>query len=200
MGAMRFLRFWSVAVALVAGLSAAGDPPPTPKNFWRNANYYNHYVLFDRATNTYVETVNCKAAWRFARTGGNLNEVYLRDASRKLNMKISYDGMWLKFDHEADYKFYQKGTFDKRVRFFHNVNGTWTGTVSRLPGCAWEELLAGNTRPSWFFSSFGENASSVFLYDKSRNMRVRLDGAAMFLQQSNQPNYGFFKNGYWSEN
>jgi hypothetical protein len=174
------------------------DPPPAPKTFWRNTNYYNHYILFDSATNTYVETVNCKAAWRFTKIGGDLNNIILRDAGRKLNVKLSYGSMWLKFDTDADYKFYQYGTFEQKARFFHQVNGTWTGTLSRGNGCQWEELLAGHSTPSFHFVAYGENAASVFLYDKSRNMRVRLDAAEMWLQQSGAAVFSFFKKGYWS--
>ncbi len=179
---------------------AKADPTGSAKNLWRNTSYYNHYILYERSTNTYAETVDCKPLWRFTKIGGNLNEVILRDAGRKLNVKITYDGMWLKFDSDAAYKFYQKGTFDKRVRFFHNVNGKWTGTVSRKHGCAWEELLAGGSKPSWHFKIYGEDNTSSYLYDASRNMRVRLNEKDMALQLSGKPSFAFFKNGYWSEN
>jgi len=117
-----------------------------------------------------------------------------------LSREVLQFQMWLKFDSDPAYKFYQKGTFDKRVRFFLDALGQWTGTISRLPGCKWEELLAGNTRPSWFFTTLDQSASYVVLYDQSRNLRVRLDATAMFLRGCNQPAYGFFKNGYGSEN
>src|SRR4051812_24989246 len=97
-----------VGLTAFVGGTAIADPPPTPKNFWRNTNYFNHYVLYERATNTYVETVDCKPLWRFTKVGGNLNEVILRDEGRKLNVKISYDGMYLKADNQAAYQFYQK--------------------------------------------------------------------------------------------
>lgn len=179
--------------------SAVGDPPPSPKNFWRNTNHYNHYLLYEKSSNTWVETVNCTAAWRFTKVSSDLNNLILYDAGRKLRVRLNYDGMWLKYDHEADYKFYQKGTFDKRVRFFHQYNGAWTGTVSRKNGCAWEELLAGGSAPTYFFKAYGEDAGSVFLYDASRNMRVRLNAADMWLQPSGAATFSFFKGGYWSE-
>lgn len=174
------------------------DPPPAPKNLWRNTNYYDHYIIYEQSSNTYIETVGCKAAWRFTKIGGDLNSVILRDASRKLNVKITYGDMSLKFDSDAAYKFYQYGTFSQHVRFFHQYNGQWTGTVSRKAGCQWEELLAGHTTPSWYFRSYGEDANSAYLYDSSRNMRVRLDNGEMWLQQSGQPVFSFFKKGYWS--
>lgn len=200
MNAIRFQKFELAVLALLAAGGAGADPGGSAKNFWRNTTYYNHYVLYEKSSNRYVETVDCKARWRFTKIGGNLNELILRDAGRKLNMKISYDGMWLKFDHEPAYKFYQKGTFDKRVRFFHQNNGVWTGTVSRSSGCAWEELLAGGSSPSYRFKLYGEDANSVFLYDSSHNLRLRLNTADMWLQQSGKPVFAFFKNGHWSEN
>ncbi len=189
-----------LSLAIFFSVIASADPTGSAKTFWRNANYYNHYLLYEKSSNTYVETVDCKVRWRFTKFGGNLNEVILRDAGRKLNVKLSYDGMWLKFDSDPAYKFYQKGTFDKRVRFFHNVKGTWTGTVSRKPGCAWEELLAGGTSPAWHFRIYGEDAGSSYLYDASRNMRIRLNKDDMWLQESGKPVFAFFKKGYWSEN
>ena len=160
---MASIRWVVLALSAWVGLAAVADPTGSAKNFWRNANHYNHYVLYERNSNTYVETVDCKAAWRFTKVSSDLNNVILYDAGRKLRVKINYDGMYLKFDHEPAYKFYQKGSFDKRVRFFHQYNGQWTGTLSRKHGCAWEELLAGNSTPTFHFKAYGENAGSVFL-------------------------------------
>jgi len=111
--------------------------------------------LYEKSTNTWVETVNCTPAWRFTKVGSDLNNLILYDAGRKLRVKLNYDGMWLKYDHETSYAFYQKGSFEKRVRFFHQYNGQWTGTLSRKHGCAWEELLAGGTAPSYHFKAYG---------------------------------------------
>lgn len=197
---MAFLKFLAVVAAVFIGVGAKADPPVSPKNHWRNANDPKHYLLYEKASNTWVETVNCIPMWRFKKVSSNLNNLYLRDESRKLNVQLNYDDMRLKFDNEPAYKFYQKGTFDKRVRFFHSYNGQWTGTVSRLNGCSWEELLAGGSKPSWFFKAYGEDANSVYLYDGSRNMRVRLDAANMYLQPTGQATFSFFKTGYWSEN
>jgi hypothetical protein len=200
---MRTLPFLSSLTAFVLSLflatSAVADPPTSPKHHWRNRNDYKHYFLYERATNTWVETIHCNPVYRFKRTGGDLNTLYLYDAGRKLTVKLNYDGMWLKFDHEANYAFYQYGTFDKRVRFFHQYNGQWTGTLSRLHGCNWEELLAGGSAPSFRFKAYAEDANAVLLHDASRNMRVRLNAADMWLQPNGQSSFSFFKGGYWSE-
>ena len=201
------MRIWNffgsslVAIVLSAliGGAAVADPQPSAKTFWRNSHDYRHYVLYEKSSNTWVETVNCTPAWRFTKVGSDLNNLYLRDASRKLSVKLNYDGMWLKFDHESSYSFYQGGSFAKRARFFHQYQGQWTGTLSRNHGCAWEELLAGGTAPAFRFKAYGEDASSVFLYDSSRNMRVRLDTAQMWLQPKGQTQFSFFKSGYGSE-
>ncbi len=192
-------KILSIVLAAFIGVAAVADPPIGAKNHWRNANYFNHYFLYDKPTNTYVETVNCTAAWRFTKVSSDLNNVILYDASRKLSVKLNYDDMFLKYDHETAWKPYQKGTWTKRVRFFHQYNGQWSGTVSRKHGCAWEELLAGNSKPSFYFKAYAEDANSVLLLDTSRNMRVKLNAADMHLQPSGQGNFTFFKGGYWSE-
>ncbi len=189
-----------IVLSASIGGAAFADPPTSPKNFWRNSNNYGHYVLYERSSNTWVETVNCTPAWRFTKVSSDLNNLILYDAGRKLSVKLNYDGMSLKYDHESAYTLYQRGSFDKRVRFFHQYNGQWTGTLSRKNGCVWEELLAGGTAPSFHFKAYGEDASAVFLYDSSRNMRVRLNAAQMYLQPSGQAQFSFFKGGYWSEN
>lgn len=194
------LRYLGIFLIGFIGIQAFADPPPSPKNLWRNSNYYNHYVLYERKTNTWIETVDCKALWRFTKQSSDLNNLYLRDAGRKLTVKLSYDGMYLKYDNESAFKLYQRGTFDKRVRFFHQYNGQWSGTVSRGHACNWEELLAGSQAPNFRFKVYGENASSVFLFDASRNMRVKLNTGDMWLQEKGQANFSYFKNGYWSEN
>jgi hypothetical protein len=194
---MRLLQV--LVLSVLCGGVAIADPPTGPKYFWRNRNDYKHYVLYEKSSNTWVETVNCVPAWRFTKISSDLNNLYLRDAGRKLTVKVNYDGMWLKFDNQTSFSFYQPGAFEKRVRFFHQYNGQWTGTVSRKNGCAWEELLAGGSAPSFHFKAYGEDASSAYLYDGSRNMRVRLNAADMWLQPSGQPTFSFFKTGYWSE-
>jgi hypothetical protein len=194
------MKLYAIVLSAFIGFAAVADPPTSAKTHWRNTNYYSHYVLYERSTGTWVETINCKPVYRFTKVSSNLNDLILYDAGRKLSVKLNYDGMYLKFDNEAAYKFYQPGTFDKRVRFFHQYNGQWTGTLSRLHGCAWEELLAGGTAPSWHFVAYGEDANSVYLYDKSRNMRVRLNPSDMWLQPSGQGTFSFFKTGHWSEN
>lgn len=189
----------AIVLSALLGTAAVADPPTSAKNHWRNANDYKHYVLYERSSNTWVETINCNPVYRFTKVSSDLNNLILYDAGRKLSVKLNYDGMWLKFDHEAAYKLYQYGTFDKRVRFFHQYGGQWTGTLSRLHGCAWEELLAGGSAPAFRFKAYGEDASSVFLYDGTRNMRVRLNAADMWLQPSGQAQFSYFKGGYWSE-
>ncbi len=197
---MGFFKVLAIGMAVFFGLGVKADPPTSPKNHWRNHNDPKHYILYESSSATWVETVNCTAMWRFKKISSDLNNLYLRDEGRKLTVRINYDDMQLKFDNEPAFHFYQKGTFDKRVRFFHQYNGQWTGTLSRLNGCAWEERLAGDAKPAWFFKAYGEDANSVYLYDGSRNMRVRLDAANMYLQPSGQANFSLFKGGYWSEN
>jgi len=187
-------------VSFVFSFLAVADPTTSPKNLWRNANDYKHYILYDSTTKTWVETVNCAVFYRFTKVNSDLNNLYLYDASRKMNVRLNYDGMWLRLDSEPAWKFYQYGTFDKRVRFFHQYGGQWTGTVSRKNACAWEENLAGGSGIAWRFTAYGEDKAAVYLYDSSRNMRVKLNAADMWLQPSGQASFSYFKAGYWSEN
>ncbi len=189
-----------LALFVWGGMSLHADPPTSPKNFWKNSNYYHHYIMYEKSSATWVETINCNVAYRFTKVSSNLNELVLYDASRKLYVKLSYDGMWLKAANEANFTFYQKGTFEKRIYFYHqDTAGKWTGTLTRKNGCVFEELLAGGSKPSYYFKAFGGGTGQDFLYDSSRNMRVRLDATEMWLQPSGQPQYGFFKRGYWTE-
>lgn len=191
MGKYFFLAFFS--------LTLFADPPQSPKHLWRNANDYKHYFLYEKSTNTWVETINCAVYYRFTKVSSDYNNLVLYDAGRKLYVSLSYGDMKLRFAHEPAFKFYQAGSFDKRVRFFHQYGGQWSGTISRKNACAWEEQFPGVSGPSYFFRKYGEDAASIYLLDSSRNMRVKLNQGDMWLQASGQPSFSYFKNGYWSE-
>lgn len=181
-----------------AGIVVA-DPPVPPHYHWRNTNYPSHYVLYDFPTKTYIETVDCKPMWRFKEVSNALNTLTLFDASRGMTIQLTYDGMFLKEKGATSFTFYQKGVFDTRRQFSHNMNGTYTGALTKQHGCQWFEYLAGASSPSWRFKEVTTTAGYVDLFDASRNMTVRLNNDSMYLRTGTAP-LAFFKKGQWGSN
>lgn len=175
------------------------DPPKDPHYLWRNTNYPSHYLLYDFATKTYVETVDCKPLWRFTIVSNEMNELTVFDASRGMTVKVNYDGMFLKEKGATKFTFYQKGTFDKRWQFsHHDAQGKYTGAITIQHACNVVEYLAGASGPSFKFKQTNRTNEYVDMYDASRDMLVRLTKDAMFLRTGHNP-LAFFKNGTWNK-
>lgn len=190
----------AIAVAHLAGLQAPAafaDPPPDNHHHWRNTNYANHYVLYDYASRQWVETIDCRIAYRFNLVRNEMNAIELHDPSRGMTIRLTYDGMYLKAAGAAGFSFYQNGTFDRRLRFEHrDAAGQYTGAISKQHACQWVEYLAGASAPTFRFSHASANASSVEMYDGSRDLWVRLDQTRMYLRVGAGA-YGYFKDGRW---
>lgn len=181
----------------LSNLTALADPPRASHDHWRNTNYYSHYVLYDAATHTYVETVNCRALNRFTLVSNEMNTLYLYDASRGMSMKLDYTGMYLKAAGAQDFTIYQYGTFDTRTMFeHHDQNGAYTGTIVKKHGCSTEEWFPGGQRPSFTFVLTATSNDAVEMYDGSRGIAVKLVGNDMYLRMPNE-NYSYFKSGQW---
>ena len=173
------------------------DPPIDPNYLWRNTSYPSHYVLYDFQTKTYVETVDCKPLWRFTVVSNQMNTLTLFDASRGMTVQVNYDGMYLKEKGATQFKFYQKGTFDKRWQFsHHDAKGVYTGAITIQHGCNVVEYLAGASSPTWRFKQTNRTNEYVDIFDASRNMLVRLTNDSMYLRTGSNP-LAFFKNGAW---
>ena len=186
----------SLAFSL-ASQSVFADPPPASKDYWQNANYNGHYVLYDSVSRTYVETVDCKIFWRFTLLAKSMNVVTLYDKSRDMTVQLTYGGMYLKAKGAAGFTFYQKGTFDTRNQFTHvDPHGTYSGALTKLNACQWVEYLAGSHTANWHFVETARNSDNVDLFDASRSLTVRLSKDRMLLKIGNNP-FGFFKKGHW---
>lgn len=190
-----------VALLLTAAFlssPAYADPPPDSHHYWRNANYPDHYVLYDQASRTWVETINCRVSWRFTQVSNQLNTLTLFDASRGMTVRLDYSGMYLKGASDADFAFYQAGTFDRRIMFAHtNAGGAFTGSIVRTHGCAWQEFFPGsNGTPAYRFVQSAVTPTYVDVYDASRDLTARMDATNLYLRQGSA-SFGFFKNGHW---
>lgn len=193
---MKQITFLIGLLLVSVGTTVLGDPPIPPKHHWRNSQHAGHYVLYDAASRTYIETVGCKALWKFKEVTNELNRLTLHDASRNMTMQLTYDAMYLKANGATTFTKYQNGTFDKRQRFSHYQNGNYTGALSIGHACSWVEYLAGATSPSWRFVETASNASSIRLYDAGRKLSVILNLNEMWLQwDGKKPE--FFKKGNW---
>lgn len=187
-----FAKTTLLTLSMVFSASAAfADPPRPSHDHWRNTGYQGHYVLYDFASHTYVETVNCRATNRFTLVSNQLNELTLFDASRGMTMRLNYDGMWLKAAGASDFTFYQSGTFDTRTQFHHDA-----GAITKGHGCTWVEWFNGAAGPAYNFAERGTTPGSVELYDGTRDIWVRLDAAQMWLHFGAAA-YTFFKTGHW---
>lgn len=187
-----FAKTTLLTLSLVFSASAAlADPPRASHDHWRNTGYQGHYVLYDFASHTYVETVNCRAANRFTLVSNQLNELTLFDASRGMTVRLNYDGMWLKASGASDFTFYQSGTFDTRTQFHHDA-----GAITKGHGCTWVEWFNGAATAAYSFAERGTTTGSVELYDGTRDIWVRLDSAQMWLHFGAAA-YSFFKTGNW---
>lgn len=182
---------------LLFNLSLLADPPQASHHYWQNSNFVGHYVLYDYGSRTYLETINCKVAYRFTVVSNIMNTLTLFDASRGMTVQLNYEGMSLKEKGATKFTFYQQGSFDTREQFKHYDNkGNFTGALTKQHACGWVEYLAGSHAPDWRFVEVGRNKDFVDLYDASRNMTVRLEKNRMLLKTGNNP-LGFFKNGNW---
>jgi hypothetical protein len=187
----------AILLTLVIRTGAAADPPRASKDHWRNIDYPSHYILYDPASHTYVETVDCRPLYRFTLQANEANQLTLYDASRNMTVRINYEGMWLKESGAANFTFYQRGTFDRRTLFEHvDASGAHTGSIIKRDGCRWEEHFPGGSGPGFVFTQAAVTADTVDLYDRSRDMTVRLDATRMWLRQGSAP-LAFFKNGRW---
>ena len=176
---------------------ARADPPRASHDHWRNTGFAGHYVLYDSSSRTWVETVSCRAANRFTIVRNETNSLTLLDAGRGMTMRLDYQGMWLKAAGAVEFSFYQAGTFDTRTQFKHvDGNGTYTGAITKGHACSWVEWFPGASGPAFQFMERGTNPSSVELYDRSRDLWVRLDTDRMWLKIGTAA-YGFFKSGRW---
>ena len=178
-------------------LTAFADPPPAPHHYWRNSNYPNHYVLYDAKLRQWVETIDCRVAYKFRAIKNELNNLYLYDDSRGMTVLVNYDGMFLKAAGASEFSSYQRGTFDTRERFYHFDNaGGHTGTFARAHGCQWQEWFPGNANPAYTFVQTRVGGDGVEMHDGSRNISVKLEPGRMLLKQGNQP-YSFYRNGHF---
>ncbi len=192
-----FRKFLVSLTLTLAATSAFADPPRPNHDHWRNTAYPGHYVLFDRASNSYIETVNCTAAWRFTLVSNQNNTLTLYEASRGMTMMLNYDGMYLKAQGASDFTFYQAGTFDTRTIFYHNdAAGNYTGSISKGHGCEWSEWFPGYPSASFHFVEKSTTAGGVEMYDGSRDLYVWLNANSVSLKAGNGA-YAFFKNGHW---
>ena len=196
---MRATRILALLVLTLTSLSttAFADPPPASHHYWRNTAYPGHYVLYDQATQTWVETVNCQVLWRFALVRNEVNMITLYDASRGMTVKLDYQGMWLLPQGAAGFSLYQVGTFDTRTQFEHwDANGVYTGAITRLHGCGWHEWFPGGSSPAFQFVDSATSGDAVEIYDRGRDLFVRMDATRMYLKFG-QNAYQVFKNGRW---
>lgn len=184
-------------LAQVFASPAFADPPRANHYHWRNTDYPSHYLQYDYASRTWLETVDCRVLWRFHLESNGVNQLDLIDDSRGMRVRLNYEGMWLKAAGAADYSFYQRGTFDTRTQFFHyDAAGNFTGAITKKPGCVWDEQFAGQSAPTFHFVQSAISNAAVEIYDASRTLWVLLSGNRMDLRQGTGP-YGFFKNGHW---
>lgn len=191
----RVFIFVSLLFAMTTSVFA--DPPRASHDHWRNTNVPSHYVMYDNASRTYLETINCRIAYRFTLVSNEMNTLTIFDASRNMTVRLNYEGMFLKAAGATNFTFYQPGTFDTRTQFKNmNPNGTHASNITKQHACVWQEWFLGARGPAYNFVEKNTNASSVELYDVSRNMWVRLDTAAMFLKVGNAA-YSFFHSGHW---
>lgn len=191
------LRLTLLLTLLSAPLSIFADPPRASHDYWRNTNYVGHYVLYDAASKTYLETINCRVAFRFTAVSNELNTLTLFDASRNMTVRLNYQGMYLKPSGAADFSFYQAGTFDTRTQFEnYNPNGSLASTISKRHGCVWQEQFVGAHTPAFSFVEKSTNNDAVELFDASRNLWARLNANAIYLKSGTAP-YSFFHNGRW---
>lgn len=178
-------------------LTAFADPPPASHHYWRNSNYPNHYVLYDAKTRQWVETIDCRVAYRFRAIKNELNNLTLYDDSRGMTVLVNYDGMFLKAAGALDFSFYQRGTFDTREAFYHFDNaGTHTGTFQRAHGCQWQEWFPGVGYPVYTFVQTGVDSGGVEMHDGGRAISVRLEAGRMLLKHGQQA-YAHYRNGHF---
>jgi hypothetical protein len=189
----------TIAFTAVTGIGtvARADPPRASHDHWRNTSYPSHYVLYDNASRTWVETVDCRVLWRFTALSNEMNVLTLYDASREMTVRLTYEGMFLKPAGAADFSFYQPGTFDTRTLFEHrDANGTYSGTIIKRDACRWEERFPGGSGPAFTFTTGTATPQWVEIYDGSRDLTVRMDAGSMYLRFG-QGATNFFKNGRW---
>lgn len=185
------------SVALATSGTALADPPRASKYHWRNTAYPSHYILYDFASRTYIETIDCRVFYRFTLVENGVNTLTLYDQSRDMTVRLDYEHMYLKPSGSAGFTLYQNGTFDSRIQFSHNdAQGNYTGSISKKAACVWEEWFPGGRSPSFTFVQSSVNNDAVEVYDRSRDMTVRMDAGRMWLRQGNAP-FGFFKDGHW---
>lgn len=177
--------------------SVFADPPRASHDHWRNTNYPSHYVMYDFATRTYVETIDCQVRYRFSLVSNELNTLTIFDQSRNMTVRLDYSGMHLKAAGATGFTFYQEGTFDTRTRFENqNPNGSVASVISKRHGCQWAEWFTGASAPTYYFVQKATNNNEVEIFDGSRNMWVKMNANSMFLKVGTAA-YSFFHSGVW---
>lgn len=179
--------------SLLAGSAAQASGRTV--DVWRSSDGPGHYFRRDYASNSYVETVDCRRAFTFQINQLNGDSVRLYDPSRKLYVHLQNGAMWLWADGATQWTRYRNGSFDHRFLFGHRAaGGSQTSWFNLLDGCRWHETVAGG---GFDFVETGKSASAVVMYDSSRNLFVKLEETVMSLRSGGAGAFNFYHYGSW---
>ena len=171
-------------------------------DLWRASASAGNYILHNNNTNEYVETIDCRVAFRFVLDQTYPGGIRLYDASRGLYVYLDVNYMRLWPRGATSWTIHKTGSFDERYMFEHeDASGAVTGAIWKKDACAWQEFIGGTATPDFSFYEYRLTYGTVVLRDPSRNMYVMLGEESMYLHQGNPPSgteWNFFKKGHWS--
>jgi len=70
---MKMIVKFCLVLSFILASNGFADPPRPSHDHWRNTKYAGHYVRYDYASKTYVETINCQVYYRFKLVSNELN-------------------------------------------------------------------------------------------------------------------------------
>jgi len=195
------IRSFGFGIGIAVGVATSSLASAANFDLWRASSDPTSYVLHNNNTGEYVETINCRVAFRFVVNKTFPGGVVLYDASRNLYVQLTQSAMSLWPAGATNWSYFKAGTFDNRSMFEHqDKSGGITGAIWMKDACRWEEYLGGTARPDFRFQQVRVTDGTVVLGDSSRDLYVMLGDGAMYLHKgvvTDGRQWVFFKKGYW---
>lgn len=169
-------------------------PTDHSKTYWQSQDV-KHYFKWDGNLMKYVETVNCQVAYSFELVAERTDQIQLQDLSRNLDVLLDSNGMWLSDSQDTDWHFFAAGSFNPRQTFTElDDAGRDIGEFYLGDSCQWTESVPGQGQ--FIFSQKRLTPEALFLVDPSRQLTVKIEANAMYLQQGDGA-FMRFRSGHW---
>ncbi len=190
---MRANVFKNVVICMLCMFSAAAVAHSN--RLWRDASDSKNYWRWNEDIGKFVETSACKITHQYELVAMRRHAVQLHDSKRNLDVLLDNDGMWVSGEGDTNWHLLKRGSFDGRVAFKEfDEHGIQVATLYAEDACQWSERI--NDGRVFHFETRAISEEVLHIFDISRDLLVKLDANAMYLQQGDAPMVRF-RSGHW---